>query len=170
MRRRHDVKRHIRHARSRSGVHVRQWPVNTTSASNLQCDLYLPGHRVHWIQAKHAFGAPAIWGHIAGVGDNEITVDLIDRVGRYRTHDTTWFKDADWIGAKARVCESVGHLVVEAGPESSMGFSIALDDSEWVPCCVDRLESDIPETLHDRLVARGGFVVAGADVVEQLDG
>ena len=52
------------------------------------CDLYLPGHVVHWVQAQKASEHRFRWGRLEAVDQAVVAIRFLDRIRCYRTHDT----------------------------------------------------------------------------------
>ena len=51
-----------------------------------KCDLYLPGHEVHWIQARKSSEVTPSTGTLVNVVDGVISVQYLDRLAYYRHH------------------------------------------------------------------------------------
>ena len=130
-------------------------------AGDRRCDLYRPGHLVHWIQARKAYEGPANWGKLAEVDGDWITVSYLDRVARYRSHDLTTVADIAEPGAKVRVSERFHLLNIQLLNHLSKGFCVALETDAWTPCSFEPLIEVTPEALAERLETRGGFSVSG---------
>lgn len=136
----------------------------TTGESRPPCDLFRPGHLVHWIQARKASEPPASWGVLTEVDDQWITVTFLDRVVRYRNHDAVSILDFADLGAKVRVSERYHVLGVQLANYEHKIYCIAMETDEWTPCSFDPLVDTSPEGLAERLRTRGGFSVPGEAV------
>jgi hypothetical protein len=128
------------------------------------CELYIPGHSVHWIQAKHSFGEPHRDGRLTDAEDNVITVDFGDEVKRYRNCDPERLWEILGIGHSVRVCE--GYSILRAW--NNYVFCIVDADEPWVPCDYSPLTSATPEALVKRMETHGGFFVSGQQVLKAL--
>ena len=132
-----------------------------------RCEMYVPGHTVHWIQAHRSAGLPHRTGRLTAVEDDVITVDFGGEVTKYRNCDPERLLEIVGIGRTVGVCERYWIL------KSSSGyvFSVAPADAPWqVPCDFSPLPSATPEALAERLETHGGFSVPGRRLVEALAG
>ncbi len=123
------------------------------------CDLYLPGHLVHWIQAKKAFEHRFGWGRLERIGEAVVTVRYLDRIGRYRTHDTAELGFHASPGDKISVCEPYGVLRYDTDDGRTLLVGVADDAAPWVPCRYEPLEEITPDTLAERIRTHGGLSV-----------
>ena len=126
-----------------------------------KCDLYIPGHLVHWIQAKRSGDETPRTGKLVGVDDGIITVEYLDKIGRYRNHRAHDLAKIAEPGTKVRVFERYGLLGVDLDNRTTKMFCIADAEKPWVPCSYQPLTSVTPEALAERLNTRGGFSVPG---------
>jgi len=133
----------------------------TRSSQNVTCDLYLPGHLTHWIQLRRTSEVTPRTGKLVGVEDGIITVEYLDKVGRYRNHNAQRVLTIAKPGAKVRVFEDYGILGIDLDHRSSKSFCIADADKPWTPCSYEPLISVTPDALAKRLQERGGFSVPG---------
>jgi hypothetical protein len=121
------------------------------------CDLYLPGHCVHWIQARKASTEAHSWGRLVNVVDDGIiTVEFLDGVGRYRNHRVETLLDIAAPGTKVAVCERYRTLRVDIDYRTSTCFCITGIDDPWTPCSCEPLISVTLQSLAERLNLRGG--------------
>jgi hypothetical protein len=127
-----------------------------------QCDLYVPGHMVHWIQARRASEHPHTWGVLDGVSGQVITVRFLDRVVRYRNHQAVAVLDVAQAGAKVHVSERYGLLGIPLENRDVGLFCIVDADEPWRPCSVAPAGPVSFEDLADRVNDRGGFSVPAA--------
>jgi hypothetical protein len=125
------------------------------------CDLYLPGHLVHWTQAKKAAEHKFSWGRLEAVDAAVVTVRYLDRIGRYRTHDTAELAFYSAEGDKISVCEPYGVLRYDLDDRRTLLVGVADADAPWVSCRYEPLEEITPDTLAERIRTRGGFSVPG---------
>jgi hypothetical protein len=123
------------------------------------CDLYLPGHLVHWVQAKKASEHRFSWGRLEGIGEAVVTVRYLDRVGRYRTHDTAELGFYATLGDKISVCEPYGVLRYDIDERRTLLLGVADAAAAWEPCRYEPLERITPDTLAERIRTHGGFSV-----------
>jgi hypothetical protein len=136
--------------------------------SVLPCDLYVPGHQVHYIQAKRAAlgDDPVSWGRLDSIDrEGVITVEFLDRVERYWNHRPEEIQRVAQRGDKVRIARRWGLLSVHRRFEKLITVCIADADAPLRPCSV----ADGPTALDDlseRLLDRGGFIVPGRDVVQ----
>ena len=133
-----------------------------------KCDLYLPGHEVHWIQAKKSSEVTPSTGTLVDVADGVISVEYLDRLAHYRHHRVERVLKVTKRGAKVRVCERYRILAVDLEQRRVKLFCIALDKDKWRPCSFEPLTSATPEALAERLNFRGGFSVPGHQVEADL--
>jgi hypothetical protein len=128
------------------------------------CDLYVPGHLVHFIQAKKAWESddPVRWGRFEGVDDGCLVVRFLDGyAGRYRIHRPSEVVRVAARGEKLRVSERWRFASISRRFEQLLGVCIALPDDPSRPCSVAPDEPDSLDDLADRLAERGGFLVPG---------
>jgi hypothetical protein len=128
------------------------------------CDLYVPGHLVHFIQAKKAWESddPVRWGRFEGVDDGCLVVRFLDGyAGRYRIHRPSEVVRVAARGEKVRVSERWRFASISRRFEQLLGVCIALPDDPSRPCSVAPDEPDSLDDLADRLAERGGFLVPG---------
>jgi hypothetical protein len=126
-----------------------------------KCDLYLPGHHTHWIQARKASTERYRWGKLVSVYDDVITVAYLDGVSRYRNHRVETLLDIAATGTKVAVCERYRTMRIDVDDLASKCFCIATVHEPWTPCSYEPLTAVSPEALADRLAKRGGFSVPG---------
>ena len=77
------------------------------------CDLYLPGHHTHWIQARMASAERQRWGRLVAVDDDVVTVAYLDGVRRYRNHQAETLLNIVAPGTKVAVCERYQTLRID---------------------------------------------------------
>ncbi len=126
-----------------------------------KCDLYLPGHCVHWIQSRKASEVTPRCGTLVEVTDTVITVEYLDKVGHYRNHDAGRILKVAKPGTKVRVSEDYGLLGVDMDHYTYRCFCIADTDRPWTSCSYEPMVATTPEALAERLASRGGFSVSG---------
>jgi hypothetical protein len=127
-----------------------------------ECDLYIPGHMVHWIQARLAWEHPREWGVLDEVQERVITVRFSDRIARYRNHQVEALLDVAEHGSSVLVSARYGTLSVPSDHGSLWCFCIADADEPWRACSVAPEGPVSYEDLVDRLEDRGGFSIPGA--------
>ena len=115
------------------------------------CDLYLPGHLVHWVQANKAVEHKFSWGRLEGIDEAVVTVRYLDRVGRYRSHDTAELVFYSALGDKVGVCEPYGVLRYDHGNRRTLLVGVTDTAAPWVPCRYQPLEQITPDTLAQRI-------------------
>jgi hypothetical protein len=127
-----------------------------------ECDLYIPGHEVHWIQARQSSKPPHSWGVLDEVSGQVITVRFLDRVVRYRNHHTEGVLEVAQEGARVRVSEDCGLLGIplKNAPGHVACFCIVDADEPWRPCGVAPSVRSLDDLL-DRIEDRGGFGIPG---------
>jgi hypothetical protein len=133
----------------------------TRSSQNVTCDLYLPGHLTHWIQLRRTSEVTPRTGKLVGVEDGIITVEYLDKVGRYRNHRPEEVSEVARPGTKVRVFEDYGLFGIDLDQRTSKSFCIADADQPWVECSYELLISVTAEALAERLNVRGGFSFPG---------
>lgn len=133
------------------------------SEAHPACDLYVPGHLVHFIQARKAWESddPVRWGRFEGVDDGCLVVRFLDGTGRYRIHRPSEVARVAAHGDKVRVSERWRIASISRRFEQLSAVCIALPDDPWRPCSLAPDEPDSFEDLADRLTDRGGFLVPG---------
>lgn len=129
-----------------------------------KCDLYLPGHNVHWIQFRKERGSdiPPTWGTLTGLDDDVITVEFLDRIERYRNHRPEHIQQIARISDKVRVAYRFRLLTFYRGGQHLMAYCIDDAKNERVPCrALAPVQSaeDLAERLHDG----GGFSISGPE-------
>ena len=130
-----------------------------------KCDLYLPGHNVHWIQVRREYESdiPATWGKFTGLDDDVITVEFLDRIERYRNHRPEDIRQVAQLGDQVRVAYRFRLLTFYREGEHLMTYCIDDADNRSIPCrAVAPVQS--AEDLADRLEDAGGFVISGSDL------
>jgi hypothetical protein len=127
-----------------------------------ECDLYIPGHTVHWIQARLAWEHPREWAVLEAVQGRVITVRFSDRMARYRNHDPEALLDIAGHGSSVLVSERYGTLSAPTGRGTFGCFCIADADEPWRACSVAPMGPVSHQDLVDRLEDRGGFSIPGA--------
>ena len=135
------------------------------------CDLYLQGHLVHWVQAKKATEHRFSWGRLEAVEEQTVTVRYLDRVGRYRTHDTAELAFYTSVGDKLSVCEPYGVLRYDIDDRRTLLVGVTDADAPWEPCRYRPLEQITPDTLAERIRTHGGYSVPahGLPLVERFE-
>jgi hypothetical protein len=123
------------------------------------CDLYLPGHLVHGVQAKKAAQHKFSWGRLEGIDEAVVTIRYLDRVGRYRSHDTAELVFYSALGDKIGVCEPYGVLRYDIDNRRTLLVGVTDTAAPWVPCRYQPLEQITPDTLAQRIRTQGGFSV-----------
>ncbi len=123
------------------------------------CDLYIPGHMVHWIQARLASEHPRAWGKLDGVDGEVITVRFWDRVARYRNHHAEAVLASFPAGTKVHVSERYGLLGVPLPNGNERLLCIMDADKPWRPCSVAPSPPESLEDLVDQVRDRGGFSI-----------
>ena len=150
-------------------------PDNRAKTSGSSCDLYGPGHNVHWIPALKSAGNAAAGERtratLVVAADGVIVVSLADGdLFRYRTHSTRRIRRIAKPGDEVIVCESYRILGVRGPRGTTRLFGIALDRDEMRPCGASPITAATPEALAEQLATRGGFSVPGQEVLAALDG
>jgi hypothetical protein len=136
-----------------------------TATARPKCDLYKPGHCVHWIAAKQASRTTPRTGRLTELTKAAITVEYLDRTTRYRSHDTVGLQAVAPIGSKVGAFEDYRLLSYDIDYWHGRVFGIALDEDESIPCSYEPLVEVTPEFLAECLEIRGGFSVTGESVV-----
>jgi hypothetical protein len=134
------------------------------------CDLYIPGHLVHWIQAKKASGHPCTWGVLEDVREQVITVRFLDRVAHYRNHRADSVIEAARVGARVEVCERYGLLGIPLDNDETQLVCIADAARPWRQCSVASADPASLDELTQRMTDRGGFVVPAALLQRMTEG
>jgi hypothetical protein len=139
------------------------------------CDLYLPGHNVHWIPALKAVGNAAedqrTRATLVVAADGVIVASHADGgLVRYRTHSTDQIRRIATPGDEVIVCESYRILGIPGPRGATRMFCIALDRDELRPCSASPITAATPEVLAERLATRGGFSVPGQELRAAIDG
>lgn len=111
------------------------------------CDLYLRGHLVHWVQAQKAAEHKFSWGRLEAVDKGIVTVHYLDRIGRYRTHDTAELGFYAVPGDKIGVCEPYGVLRYDFDARRTLLIGVADPAAPWEPC---RYEPRADHSRHPR--------------------
>src|SRR5580704_13343180 len=129
------------------------WAIRS-SEEHAACDLYVPGHLVHIIQAKKAWESddPVRWGRFEGVDDGCLVVRFLDGyAGRYRIHRPSEVVRVAARGEKVRVSERWRFASISRRFEQLLGVCIALPDDPSRPCSVAPDEPTSIEDPADRL-------------------
>jgi hypothetical protein len=140
-----------------------------SSEEHAACDLYVPGHLVHIIQAKKAWESddPVRWGRFEGVDHGCLVVRFLDGgLGRYRIHRPSEVARVAARGDKVRVSERWRLASISRRFEQLLAVCVALPDDPSRPCSVAPDEPASLDDLTDRLAERGGFLVPGRRAVE----
>jgi hypothetical protein len=140
-----------------------------SSEEHAACDLYVPGHLVHIIQAKKAWESddPVRWGRFEGVDHGCLVVRFLDGgLGRYRIHRPSEVARVAACGDKVRVSERWRLASISRRFEQLLAVCVALPDDPSRPCSVAPDEPASLDDLADRLAERGGFLVPGRQAVQ----
>jgi hypothetical protein len=140
-----------------------------TPPSRPECDLYVDGHVVHYIQAIRSVRQPHVAGILVEVSDDLLVVEYRDRIGYYRNHSIDYLVATVGIGGPVRVCEDYSILKFDLPRNESRCFSIATNGAPWVPCGPTPLASLTPDSLARHLQTAGGFLVSGSAVLDGLE-
>ena len=125
-----------------------------------RCALYLPGHTVHFIQARHGWEErrPVVPGRLVAVDATLVIVRLGGRERRFRNHEPQRLRAAaEEAGGAVGVQEGLSLLSVRQEDRWPM-FSIADAGVPWRACL--REEEDPGPVTSDemarRILDRGG--------------
>jgi len=148
---------------TRSGAHA------SPRRSQPKCDLFIPGHMVHWIQARLVCEHPRESGVLERVRGRVITVRFPDRVTRYRNHRAEAVLDVAHPGSLVTVSERYGLLGIPLENGDVRWFCIVNADKLWRPCSVAPTGPVSFEDLAARVKDRGGFSIPGALLTGTLE-
>jgi hypothetical protein len=132
------------------------------------CQLYVPGHTIHYLQAIKSTGQHHQWGILIGITWDMILVEYLDRVGVYRNHKAEELLRVADLGDQVRVCEKFSILRIAGERNCNHCFSVVDADAPWRPCDFTPLTDASPEALAERLITHGGFLVPGRAVLDAL--
>ena len=124
------------------------------------CALYLAGHTVHFIQARHGWEErkPRVPGRLVAVEGNLVVVRVGQREARYRNHTPARLRAAaERAGGEVLVQQGLSLIWVPREGGASV-FSIARAELPWRDCLE---EEDAPAPLTtqevaERVLERGG--------------
>lgn len=132
-------------------------PPRGSRALATSCDLYLPGHNVHWIQAKRSWGRQRedVAAVIESIDGDFVRVIVDGRVQVFRNHDLSRLAmlSAETPEVALRqpgLLASQNHLVC-----------IAPADLPWIPCRTHSEADGDSLSLAEQLISTGGFTIAG---------
>jgi hypothetical protein len=127
--------------------------VTPRSEAHRGCDLYVPGHLVHFTQAKKAWESddPVRWSRFEGVDEGYLIVRFLDGAGRYRVHRPSELTRVAERGDKVRVSERWRLASISRRFEHLLSVCIALPDDPWRSCSVAHSEPVSFEDRADRL-------------------
>ena len=92
--------------RGRTGDGRSGGPADGKTSTVDTCDLYLPGHNVHYIQMRKSHeNGPLVPGTLVAADGLDLTVELPEGVRTYRTHQTRLLKRVVPIGGPVFVDE-----------------------------------------------------------------
>jgi hypothetical protein len=134
-----------------------------------ECDLYIPGHGVHWIQARLSWEHPREWGVLEEVREQVVTVRFSDRFARYRNHEVEALLDVAPPGTSVLVSVRYGTLGVPSDHGSLWCFCIADAAEPWRECSVAPHGPVSIDDLVERMEDRGGFSIAGT-LLQEIHG
>jgi hypothetical protein len=128
----------------------------------MSCALYIPGHTVHFIQARHGWEErrPRLPARLIAVEGNLVVVRVGSYERRYRNHEPDRLRAAaERAGGEVLVQAGLSLLWIPHEGGDSL-FCIADADLPWRECLV---EDDAPGPLStkevvERLLERGGGV------------
>jgi hypothetical protein len=143
----------------------------STSIPGIECTLYHPGHRVHWIQVIGAsLPRNPRGGRIVSIAGGIITVDLDGEARRYRNHATRQLRAlVEELGLEAVVVEPRALLKVPLPDRGTLKcFSIVGVGKPWHRCRFDQPTQFDPEALVKRSITHGGFSVPGPLLLQHL--
>jgi hypothetical protein len=122
-----------------------------------RCQMYLPGHSVHWIQARKSEPGPFEVGILTEVNGDVITLEFGTEYRRYRNHEVERLVEIVGIDNGVHVSERYRILRSRTG----YLFSIATVGDRSVSCDATPLATVTPEALAERLETHGGFSIPG---------
>jgi hypothetical protein len=133
------------------------------------CALYAPGHRVHVIQVKLTWDSEQSWraGSLIDVDDGGwITIDVGQRRIRLWNHEPARARACIEAAGGAVVVRGHGVLTTPSERESHYCSCVAEGRTECVPppAALD----NSPSGLRERILAYGGFMAPGTDVIRAL--
>jgi hypothetical protein len=124
------------------------------------CALYIPGHKVHFIQARLSQENPEqnVPGLIESIAGQIVRVRVGEEVRSYRNHDLSRLielsVDTREVVLRQRgVLECRSHLVC-----------IAPADEPWTSCRGPSTHGTDAASLGDRLLNDGGFLISATDL------
>ena len=127
--------------------------------SATECQLYLPGHKVHYLQARlsHDRGKGRFLpARVISSSDADIGVVVMGRERHLRNHHMARLRRH--LGAEILFHERLGLLKIPSG-----GYLFCVTDADlpWTPCrSLPAQANDSGEVLAERLRSAGGFVIA----------
>ncbi len=127
----------------------------------LDCQIYLGGHTLHWVQNRHSIDTPHQMGRLIGTDGTSITVDYLTHRKPYRNHDVERLVDTVGIGNVVSICEQFA--ILRGG---GAAFSICDVRRPWIDCDFEPFEPTSFESLAIRMKTHGGYSVPN----EVLDG
>jgi hypothetical protein len=123
------------------------------------CQLYVAGHTVHYIQALRSGKDPHTTGRLLGADGNMISVELDGQIVQFRNHDVNRLVGIIGIEGTVRVCTRYSILKFDNAEGTANCFSIAAASDPWRPCDVTPLTNTTAEGLAERMDTHGGFLV-----------
>jgi hypothetical protein len=125
-----------------------------------RCALSLPGHSVHFIQARHSWEKrrPVVPGRLVAVDGTLVVVRLGGRERRFRNHEPQTLRAAaEEAGGAVGVQEGLSLLSVRRADRWAM-FSIADAGVPWRACLREEVEPGPITSLEiaRRILDRGG--------------
>jgi len=128
-----------------------------------RCDLYLPGHTVHWIQAMHSLDDEPAFGRLVDIEGGVLTLDMGHSYRAYRSHEPERLAEIVDLGRGVYLFERFALL--RPYRYGGYSFSIARADKAWRECTTNFPDPTDPEAIARALNEDGGFTVRGRDVL-----
>lgn len=125
------------------------------------CQVYFPGHVVHWVQVNLSIGEPHLTGTLAGVGGGVIAIDFGEQITFFQNHEPEHLIKTIGIGGTVQICDKYSLLI--SGDDY---FSILNTNEPLGPCKYDALTSTSFDALAERLRTHGGYTVPGSQVLD----
>jgi hypothetical protein len=130
-----------------------------------RCALYLPGHTVHFIQARLGWEEPESRepARLVAIEGNLLVVRVGSKERRYRNHEPERLGEAaERFGPEVMVQESL-HLLLLPSDTGDLCFCIARAHEPWRECVAERPSGPLDaESAVDLLERFGGFYARSA--------
>ena len=135
------------------------------------CTLYVPGHTVHFIQARRSCEEPGEQEHgrIRAIQQGVIAFETATGIRTYRNHETACLRAILVAHGAEAILDGRWQLLKVPHDGGSYYFCVAPASAPWRRCRSDTPSKMDAAALADRALTHGGFLVPGRDVLRSSE-